>query len=91
MPWLLLFQEYVAASQLGTSGARTALSVHCSCDCQTCKLYKTGSTCFIPFVLLSLEAYQHLQFAAGEKEQRIVSLTAQLTTAYMKQAVAERR
>ena len=29
--------------------------------------------------------------AAGEKEQRIVSLTAQLTTAYMKQAVAERR
>lgn len=27
----------------------------------------------------------------GEKEQRIVSLTAQLTTAYMKQAVAERR
>lgn len=28
---------------------------------------------------------------AGEKDQRIVSLTAQLTTARMKEAVSERR
>lgn len=34
---------------------------------------------------------RYLLSIAGEKEQRIVSLTAQLTTAYMKQAVAERR
>ena len=29
--------------------------------------------------------------AAGEKDQRIVSLTAQLTTARMKEATSERR
>jgi len=34
---------------------------------------------------------QTLPDIAGEKEQRIVSLTAQLTTARMKEAVSERR
>jgi len=44
-----------------------------------------------PIPSFFVSGHQHYPDNAGEKEQRIVSLTAQLTTARMKEAVSERR